>query len=195
MAAPHVSGLAALIWSADDSLTYRQVKDRILNGVDVIPSMNGKVLMSGRINAYNCINAPPYEPALPSQLTAGAASNNQIDLTWKDNSSDESGFKIERKTGSEGTYSQIATVGADAESYSDTDLSEVTAYYYRVSAFNSAGNSDYSNEANATTYTAAPSDLSATAVSFLQIDLSWTDNSSEESGFEIERKNRIRRSL
>jgi len=188
MASPHVSGLAALVWAEDESLTYRQVRGRILNGVDVIATMNGKVLMSGRINAYNSINAPPYEPALPSQLTAGAASGNQIDLIWTDNSSDESGFKIERMTGSEGTYSQIATVGADVESYSDTGLSEVTPYYYRVSAFNSAGNSDYSNEANATTYTAAPSDLSATAVSFLQIDLSWTDNSSEESGFKIERK-------
>ena len=188
MASPHVSGLAALVWAEDESLTYRQVRDRILNGVDVIATMSGKVLMTGRINAYNSINVPPHEPALPSHLAASTASGNQIDLIWTDNSSDESGFKIERMTGSEGTYSQIATVGADVESYSNTGLSEVTTYYYRVSAFNSAGNSDYSNEANATTYTAAPSDLSATAVSFLQIDLSWTDNSSEESGFKIERK-------
>jgi len=59
MASPHVSGLAALVWAEDESLTYRQVRDRILNGVDVIATMSGKVLMSGRINAYNSINAPP----------------------------------------------------------------------------------------------------------------------------------------
>ena len=188
MASPHVVGLAALIWAEDDSLTYSEVKERILNGVDIIPTMNGKVLMSGRINANNSINPLPHVPDPPGQLAAGALSSNQIDLTWTDNSSDESGFKIERKTGSEGTYSQIATVGADVESYSDTGLSEVTKYYYRLSAFSPAGSSSYSDEANAATYPAAPANLSATAVSILQIDLSWTDNSSRETGFKIERK-------
>ncbi|NVM26767.1 MAG: S8 family serine peptidase [Desulfobacterales bacterium] len=188
MAVPHVSGLAALIWSEDDRLTYRQVKDRTLNGVDVIPTMIRKVLMSGRINANNSIDTSPHEPAMPSHLAAGALSTDQIDLSWTDNSFDESGFKIERKTGPEGTYSHIVTIGANGESSSDTDLREATTYYYRVSAFNSAGNSTYSNEANATTYPAAPSNLSATAVSAIQINLSWTDNSSGESGFKIERK-------
>ena len=188
MAAPHVSGLAALIWAADNTLSYSQVKARILNGVDVIPALTGKVLMSGRINAHNSINTPLQVPALPSDLAASAASSDQIDLCWMDNASDESGFKLERKTGSEGTYSQIATVGASVESYTDTDLSEVTAYSYRVCAFNSAGNSAYSDEANAITYPVAPSDLSATTLSYHQIDLTWTDNSSRESGFEIQRK-------
>jgi subtilisin family serine protease len=186
MAAPHVSGLAALIWSEDNSLTYSEVRDRILNGVDVIPTMIRKVLMSGRINANNSIDTPADEPAMPSLLAAGTLSSSQIDLTWTDNSSDESGFKIERKTGSQGTYSHIATVRASVDS--DTGLSEATTYYYRVCAFNSAGNSNYSNEAHATTYPAAPSNLSATAISSLQIDLTWTDNSSGESGFNIERK-------
>jgi len=50
-------------------------------------------------------------PTAPSSLTATAASTSQINLAWADNSSNETGFKIERKTGSGGTYSQIATVG------------------------------------------------------------------------------------
>ena len=183
MAAPHVSGLAALIWAADNSLTYTQVKERILNGVDPRSSMDGKILTGGRINAKNTI---PLSP--PANLAITSVSSAQIDLIWTDTSSAETGFNIEKKTGSEETYSQIAAVATDTESYSDTGLSESTAYYYRVMAYNSSGNSSYSNEVNATTCPASPSDLSATGVSISQIELIWTDNSSGEAGFRIERK-------
>jgi len=183
MAAPHVSGLAALIWADDNSLTCTQVKDRILNGVDPRSSMDGKILTGGRINAKNTI-----PPSPPTNLAAISVSSTQIDLVWTDTSSGEAGFRIERKTGLGEIYSQIATVATDAESYSDTGLSESTAYYYRVMAYNSSGNSSYSNEVNATTCPASPSDLSATAGSISQIDLIWNDNSSGEAGFMIERK-------
>ncbi len=89
----------------------------------------------------------------PTNLTATAVSSSQINLSWTDNSNDETGFKIERKTGASGTYSQIATVGANVTTYSDTGLTSNTTYYYRVRAYNAAGESGYSNEANATTQT------------------------------------------
>ena len=126
--------------------------------------------------------------APPSGLSATTVSNSQIDLSWTDNSSDETGFRIERKTGSGGTYAEIATVGAGITSYSSTGLTASTTYYYRVRAYNSGGNSSYCSEANATTAPYPPSGLSATAASSSQIDLSWTDNSSDETGFRIERK-------
>ncbi|MFW6236584.1 MAG: S8 family serine peptidase, partial [Desulfovibrionales bacterium] len=50
MAAPHVSGLAALLWSQDPSRDYQSVKNAILENVDVLPSLSGKVLTGGRIN-------------------------------------------------------------------------------------------------------------------------------------------------
>ncbi len=141
----------------------------------------------------------PSVPAAPSNLTATAVSSSQINLAWTDNSSNETGFKIERKAGSGGTWSQIATVGAGVTSYQNTGLSASTTYYYRVRATNSAGDSAYSNEANATTQAppvtipAAPSGLTATPVSSSQINLSWTDNSSNETGFKIERPARAAR--
>jgi hypothetical protein len=90
-------------------------------------------------------------PAAPTALTATAASSSQINLAWTDNAPNETGFKIERKTGAGGTYAQIATVGANVTTYQNTGLSASTTYYYRVRATNAAGDSAYSNEAGATT--------------------------------------------
>lgn len=132
-----------------------------------------------------------YGPAAPSGLSASSASSSQIDLSWADNSSDETGFKIERKTGSDGTYSEVATVAANTTSYSDAGFNEGTTYYYRIRSYTASGNSNYSDEANATTSPVAPSNLSASMASSApssQIDLRWTDNSSIETGFKVERK-------
>ncbi len=132
------------------------------------------------------------QPGTPSGLTASAVSSSQVNLGWLDNSTNESGFKIERKTGAGGTYAQIATVPAGVTSYSDTGLTANTSYYYRVRSSNTAGDSAYSNEANVTTPSAgtvpaAPASLSAKAISSSQINLSWADVSSE-TGFKVERK-------
>lgn len=129
-------------------------------------------------------------PAAPSALAAAAASSSQIDLTWTDNATDETGFEIERLDGS--SWVQIATQGANTQSYSDTGLAAGTAYQYRVRATNASGDSAYSDAASATTLSAfsvpsAPSNLSATAASRSQINLSWTDTSGNEDGVKIER--------
>src|SRR5690349_19949442 len=75
----------------------------------------------------------------------------QLQLTWVDNSSDETGFNVERKAGTAGTYSKIASVGANVTLYSDSNLMSSTTYCYRVNAFNTAGSSPYTPEACATT--------------------------------------------
>jgi len=75
---------------------------------------------------------------------ANAAS---ITLNWSDNSNNESGFRIERKTGSIGSYTQIANVAANIRSYIDSTVNTGITYCYRVRAYNSTGESPSSNEA------------------------------------------------
>jgi hypothetical protein len=85
-------------------------------------------------------------------LTATATSVSQINLSWTDNSGDETGFLIERCTGANCTnFAQIASVGANVTSFQNTGLSSNTFYNYRVRAFNGGGNSGYSNSAKAKT--------------------------------------------
>jgi 3-mercaptopyruvate sulfurtransferase SseA len=77
-------------------------------------------------------------------------SSSQINLSWTDNSNNETGFKVERSKNGRG-FSQIATVGANVTTYTDTGLKASTTYRYRVRAYNAGGNSTYSNIASATT--------------------------------------------
>jgi hypothetical protein len=108
----------------------------------------------------NCKNSENLEsqvterPAAPGSLNASAVSYRRISLTWADNSSNETGFRIERaldNAGSSGTYSLVASVPANSTSCSNGDLTAETRYHYRICAYNSAGNSSYSNEVNAVT--------------------------------------------
>ena len=154
-----------------------------------------------RVCAYNSAGDSGYAgpasattlgtvPAAPTNLSATAASSSQINLSWTDNSTNEAGFKVERSTASGGPYTEIATVASGITSYSNGGLSAKTTYYYRVRAYNAAGNSAYAGPASATTAgtpPAAPTNLAASAVSSTQINLAWTDNSSDESGFRVER--------
>jgi len=81
----------------------------------------------------------------------------QLSLSWADNSKDEQGFRIERKAGTKGKYEEIAIVRPNVTSYTDNSARAGTKYCYRVRAFNSVGNSDYSQE---TCATAAPEEAS-----------------------------------
>jgi hypothetical protein len=136
---------------------------------------------------------PNPAPATPNNLVATASSSSQMNLTWTDNSSNENGFRIERCQGAGCTnFAQIATIGANTTSYSNTGLAAGTSYRYRVRAYNNSGNSGYSNTVEATTQAAgglpaAPSGLTATAVSRSRINLTWTDNANNESGYKIYR--------
>lgn len=111
-----------------------------INGQAVINGSGGLATING-IQQGGVL--PPDAPTLLTAVQNGAG---QIDLGWTDNSGNEDGFSIERSDGDNLNFVEIDTVAADVISYSDTGLGS-GLYYYRVLAYNAAGDSAYSNEA------------------------------------------------
>ncbi len=125
----------------------------------------------------------------PSGLAAAAVSTTQINLSWTDNSGSETGFKIERCTGAGcSDFVQINTVGANVATYQDTSVCNTTSYSYRARAYKTGEwDSNYSDTATAVTAAPGAPVLTATRASETQINLSWTDNTTDETGFKIDR--------
>jgi hypothetical protein len=90
-------------------------------------------------------------PTAPSSLTARAMASTRIDLAWVDNSSNETGFKVERSASATGPWSLIASPAANVSTFSDAALVANRIYYYRMLAYNVAGNSAYTSVASAIT--------------------------------------------
>jgi hypothetical protein len=132
-------------------------------------------------------------PNAPSGLSATVASSSQVNLSWTDNSSNETGFEVKRATDSGFTQNVVWIGGIQGTTYSNTGLSASTNYYYKVRAEGATQDSAYSGSVSATTDPSGatipnpPSGLTATAASSSQVKLSWTDNSSNETGFEVKR--------
>jgi hypothetical protein len=90
----------------------------------------------------------------------------QFTLTWTDNSTNETGFTVERAPGLNATTGWLVlnNVGANVTSYVDAGLPNETSYSYRLCAYNTAGKSGYSNTASGTTPPNLPSTPSAPAL-------------------------------
>jgi hypothetical protein len=156
-----------------------------------------------RVNAYN--EAGPSGPDLPvaattlgppnapSGLTGTAVSATQVNLAWLDNSGNETGFRVQRSTDGV-NFTQIGPdLAANTTIFSDTTTVAGTTYIYRVVSFNANGVSAPSNSVIVITpaQISAPGNLVATPSVLSDqpptVRLNWTDNSTNEGGFAIER--------
>ena len=96
----------------------------------------------------NAITVTPgaTAPAAPSNLSGSVDPDRLVTLNWTDNSSNETGFYVERAAKARNLqFSRIATVGANVKTYSQTETSG--QWVYRVQAYNGVGTSGYSNSA------------------------------------------------
>jgi fibronectin type 3 domain-containing protein len=127
--------------------------------------------------------SPGTSPFTPVGLSATPVSTSQLDLDWFATPGADS-YNVMRATSSGGPYTTIAT-GVTGTSYNDTGLSELTTYYYAVSANNANGQSANSTETSVTTLTtltpAAPMGVGAAAMAFDKIHLSWTASAGADS--------------
>ena len=161
----------AIPWSALDNLSVGEGTEigfsLGVNDDDNGTNRESQVVWAGTSSNYNNTNgfgvvilgAPSgggTVPAQPSALSASATGTSSISITWADNSNNEDGFRLQRRTGS-GSYAQIATPSANATSFNDTGLSANTTYEYRIQSFNTIGSSSFTSSASATTNSNPPS--------------------------------------
>ena len=162
------------------------------------------------LSALACERRQPLAPAIlaasasvaapavkaPSSTNAVAVSESRIDVSWRDNSSNETGFEVHRSTaGPNGTFLLLASTGASVANYANSGLTASTQYCYRVRAFKRADGktsySDFSNTGCATTLAPptpiAPADANAKPASSSAAFVTWVDRSTNEDGLRIER--------
>lgn len=120
--------------------------------------LSGGTTYSYRVRAVNAWGASAYSgeamaltsasqvpPAPPSNLRIASQAGSNVTMVWNDNSGNESGFRVERKTGTYGTWGEVWSTGADINGYGESTTPSARSLYYRVRAYNAAGYSAYSN--------------------------------------------------
>ena len=132
-------------------------------------------------------------PAAPTGLTAALDTSvdpQVVNLAWTDNAANETGYVVERSDNGI-AFTPIATLAADSVSYTDPNVTSGNFYEYQVAAVN-AGGASYSNIASVDwtgAAPAAPTNLAAIVLSAapIQVQLDWTDNAINETGYLVER--------
>ena len=182
--------------------------DTVLMGAantEVMNNMPGPGTFRYRIRAANDAGTSAWSgwvvgiiqdvaPAAPTDLSGADLGNqSQIQLTWTDNSHNESGFELEKQTQAGGLWGPPVTLTADENTEVLTDPAGVGTHRYRVRAINAVGPSTYGAwvevAVGGTVPPAPPSGLAVMSLNNgLQTRLNWTDNSTNETGFEIERQ-------
>jgi subtilisin family serine protease len=142
-AAPHIAGAAALVKQIFPQFTPQQVQeflekraeDRGARGKD--NDWGAGQLLLGNVVVI---------PNAPANLAAVGRGPREIALTWQDRATNESGFSVERRFVLDPDFVEIARLGPNSTEFTDTAVLPETTYCYRVRAFTSTGQSDYSNE-------------------------------------------------
>ncbi|MBN1599628.1 MAG: SusF/SusE family outer membrane protein [Bacteroidales bacterium] len=124
----------------------------------------------------------------PTNLTVTGTSSFSVSLTWDDNTLSELGYILERSDNPVSDFVVVAFLNNNVTEYTDNSVGDGLTYYYRLKAASAyEPDSDYSNVAEAYTPLAAPSGLTAEQLSLHELELSWEDNSGNETGYILEK--------
>lgn len=191
MAAPHVSGAAALLMSYRPTLGMREVREILLKSARPRETLRGLAVTGGRLDLAGALamDLNAQTPVQPSHLRATRRDDRRIDLTWVDDSTIETGYRVEwRGDPANETYTPLQGLRADATSFAHepVDAGEGTYNGYRVYAVNARGDSAATAEVRIVQRPAAPTGLAA-SLSGQTVILTWADNSRHESSYRVER--------
>ena len=154
--------------------------------------------VAGLYSGYTSESSAKTAPQAPTIGTVTATSNsNNLTVTWTDNSSDESSFRVERSNDGASGWAEVGNTAAGVQTYTDTSVgARDTTRYYRIRAKRDSDTrySSYSSSASGTTAPADPSGVTLTPDDD-SISVAWTDNSTSESTFSIERKSQLGQSF
>lgn len=143
MAAPHVSGLTALLWAYYPHFSVAQIKQMVESYTDPMASpYNTMTRTGGRVNAWKSLSAL----WIPSDLKVVSTSAGYVVLNWVDRATAENGFLLYRRLG-DSPYVQYKALATDTQSFVDTDAIAGQSYTYKLVAYNAIGVSPNSNEA------------------------------------------------
>ena len=95
--------------------------------------------MASTATSATTLATAPATPAAPSNIALSSPASRRVRVTWQDNSTNETGFRLERRLGTNGAWQLITNTGANAVSFDDTTVKKNQTYYYRVRSFNAAG--------------------------------------------------------
>jgi len=132
-------------------------------------------------------------PGAPQNLTAKKLSSTIYNLSWTDTSSNVKNYEIWQRNNTTGTYFKVTEVPAGTKNYNVSGIDPNGIYYFKVRSYNSFGTSPWSNEASigggfGSANIAAPTNVIAAALGAKKVRVTWQDNSSNETYFQIERR-------
>jgi hypothetical protein len=181
------SGEIRLPQFSNPNVYYNGKPTGVLGANDTARSMNATAPTVSNFRVSSTTVAPTAPSALNASPSASGATPAFISLSWVDNAGDETGYKLVRS--SDGTnWTEIASLGSNATSFTDSGVVAGQSYYYRAYAYNSAGNSAYSNTATAQlaatntcitanpTISVSPSSISASAGNTVNYNVSVVNN-------------------
>ena len=132
-------------------------------------------------------------PFIPYNLKLLNLTPSSINLSWKDSSLLVRNYEIWKKINFDGTYQKFLDVEGNVFNINDENLDPAIMYSYKVKGVNQFGGSEFSDEVNTFGVGSSgdlypPTNLIATARGTMLVRLTWTDNSTNENLFAIERR-------